>query len=355
MTILDETLKLTAELISFKTTADKPEALAEAIDYIEDYLSGTPLKVRKFERNNKPSLLITLTEGNPEILLNGHLDVVPGKAEQFTAEVRNGKIFGRGALDMKSGLAVLLVLMEDLAKNGLKKSVGLSIVSDEEIGGKDGTGYLIEQGVKPKFFLSAEPTDLKIGNEARGIIWLKIEAFGKSAHASTPWLGDNANIKIIRALNLINEHFPNPKFEEWVTTRNISVIKGGEATNKVPDNAEAFIDIRYVPSDDSTKIINQIKELASDCEIEVQNLEPPAFADPDDLYLKLLKNSLESSNIRPEFLKKYAASDARYYTKVGIPAVVFGPSGSGQHSDNEFVDIDSLEKLFFVLKTFILT
>jgi|SRR3989344_2081445 len=354
MNFLNQIVEIAQKLITFRTTADNPTALNDSLKWIENYLFDTDLVIKRFERNQKPSLLILLSQESPQVLLNGHVDVVSAKDSQFEPMIRDGKIFGRGALDMKSGLAVLIVLMKHLSQQQIRLPIGLSIVTDEEIGGQNGTGYLTEQEGKPKFFLSAEPTDLQIGNEARGIIWLKIKTVGKAAHASSPWLGENANVKLVNLLKKLNELYPTPNNEEWVTTRNLSTIKGGETTNKVPDLAEATLDIRYIPSDNPDEIIREIRNIDPQSEVEIINKEPASYTDGGNEFIVKLKQSLKSSGVEPKLLKKFAASDARFYTRKNIPAVVFGPSGQGQHSDNEFVDVSSLEKLYNVLLDFIL-
>lgn len=350
---LEELVSLTQKLISFKTTADRPETLADSINYISDFFNDSPVPIKRFERNQKPSLLITPDDKIPEILLNGHVDVVPAKDDQFSPIFKDGRIYGRGALDMKGGLAILMVLMKNLAQEKSNLNVGLSVVSDEEIGGKDGTGLMVEQGIKPKFFLAAEPTDLQIGNEARGVVWLKIKASGRSAHASMPWLGENANLKLLTALKKVAETYPNPSIEQWQTTYNISVISGGDSINKVPDVAEAKLDIRYVPQEKPEEIIQKIKSLCEGCEVETLMSEPAVVADTTNPYLVKLQQSLKKNGIEPRFLKKYAASDARYFSALKIPAVVFGPSGQGQHADEEWVDLKSLDQTYKILYDFV--
>ena len=114
------------------------------------------------------------------------------------------------------------------------------------------------------------------------------------------------------------------------------------------------MDIRYIPSDNPDEIIREIRNIDPQSEVEIINKEPASYTDGGNEFIVKLKQSLKSSGVEPKLLKKFAASDARFYTRKNIPAVVFGPSGQGQHSDNEFVDVSSLEKLYNVLLDFIL-
>src|SRR5204863_8462163 len=108
----------------------------------------------------------------PAGTLNAHPDVVPARPEQFRPEVRDGRIYGRASQDMKGSGAVLLRLMKDLAALPEPPDVGFMFVSDEEIGGENGTGYLADQGWSCGFFLAAEPTDLQICYAHTGVLWV---------------------------------------------------------------------------------------------------------------------------------------------------------------------------------------
>ena len=152
--MLQKIIELTNTLIRFKTTEDSP-SLVEAIDYIENYLREYPLVIKSYFRQGKPSLVITFRESKEiDFFLNGHLDVVDAKANDFEPRLEEGgKLYGRGSSDMKGPLAAMIVLMMDLSQLEPNKrpDIGLMIVSDEEIGGEAGTYYLLnEEGYRSK-------------------------------------------------------------------------------------------------------------------------------------------------------------------------------------------------------------
>ncbi|MEM8536008.1 MAG: M20/M25/M40 family metallo-hydrolase, partial [Chloroflexota bacterium] len=151
--LLDELTAMTCDLVAMPSTADRPDQLHATIDYAEGYMRDIPgLYQHRGEYNKKPYLIATLHETqSPTIMLNAHLDVVPGYAEQFQPRIEDGRIYGRATQDMKGSGAVLLRLLKDLAALPSPPNVGFMFVTDEEIGGEDGTGYLLREGWRCEF------------------------------------------------------------------------------------------------------------------------------------------------------------------------------------------------------------
>lgn len=140
--------------------------------------------VEYFERNNTLSVLVYNQEKRPKkfrVILNAHLDVVSGKDEQFQHFQSKDRFYGRGAIDMKGGVSIEILVFKELAKK-LYYPIALQLVTDEEIGGFNGTKYQIEKGVKSDFVIAGESTDFGINNQAKGINWVKNKIKGKTAH-----------------------------------------------------------------------------------------------------------------------------------------------------------------------------
>lgn len=350
-----EILNLTKKLIEFRTTADRPEELEKCADFIQNYLAHSSLKIRRYQKNKRPSLLVTLQgTPTPALLLNGHFDVVPAPDNLFTAKIKNNRLFGRGALDMKSQMAAMMVLVEQLAQRSPHLLVGLMLVGDEEIGGRDGTGYLLEKmNLKPEFVLAGEPTELKVGNKAKGVLRVKLVSKGKSAHAAKLWEGENAILSMVKNLANFQNVFPPPQKPTSLTTFNLSIIEGGDTLNKVPDRCKATFDIRYAPSDNPKKIVEKIQLLCSTTAVEMLTTEPAAFCTPNNEFVRKLQNAIKKITGKSgKLITKEAASDVRHFTARGIPGVVFGPSGGGTHADNEWVDLPSLFTFYRILEEF---
>lgn len=311
-------LELSKKFLAIESISDHPSKLKQVIDLAEKYLKDQNIILHRFQIKGKPSLVATLTKTKtPEIMLNGHLDVVPGKPLQFKPKVVGDKLYARGAHDMKAACAVMIQVFKKLAKDNKypREKLGLMIVTDEEIGGHNGSLAVLNKGYHSKFLMTGESTNLNIEIAAKGILWLRVSSKGNPAHGAYPWNGKNAVLLINNFINKIQKIYPVPKKEVWKTTCNISSISGGNATNKVPESCELKMDIRYIPQDNPNKILEKIKKIApKSLKLETLMLEPPLFTDPKDNYLRhLAKIISQYKGKKPKFTKQHGASDARFF------------------------------------------
>jgi succinyl-diaminopimelate desuccinylase len=351
------------QLLSIPSTADNPVALKRAVDFVQEYIAKHPgITVERFESKGKPSLLAYAGPKRPEkfkILLNGHLDVVTAKPEQFTPLQKDGKLFGRGALDMKAAALVLADVFCELAPQ-LPFPLGLQIVCDEEIGGHNGTKHQLEQGVQTELLIAGEFTpNSQICIAGRGICTLKATFKGKAAHGAYVWDGDNAALKAARFVNKVIEAYPLPAKQTWTTTINIaSIATPNETLNRVPDLATVDLDCRYIPDDghfaSEEAVRSFILSLNPDCELKIAMFEPAQSTDEQHPLLQQLAKSLEKITGQPTvFIKKPGGSDARFYTDKGMAAAVMGLQGGGIHGDEEYLELDSLERYQKTLRDFL--
>lgn len=150
------------------------EGANNAVDYCKVWLEKKGLPVQELENNGYKMIVCEIGSGDKTLLLNGHVDVVSGKAELFIPKEMDGKLYGRGAADMKAGVAAMMAAMVELNKLDLQSKIQLQVVSDEEAGGENCSGYLAEQGYRGDFVICAEPTQLGIGLQAKGILNIDI-------------------------------------------------------------------------------------------------------------------------------------------------------------------------------------
>lgn len=357
--ISSEIVEVAKNLIEIESIESKPTELKRIIDFAEQYLcNNTNLYIKRFEVNGKHSLVATLKDTKtPEIFFHNHLDVVPGKPGQFKPYVKDGKLFGRGASDTKGNGAALLVLAKGLSNSDKENphgaNVGFMFTTDEEVGGHNGTKYLLEKGYRCKFFLTLEPTGFNIVPAHKGILWVTVTVKGKSAHSSRPWDGENAVLKAISGIENLYKAFPTPTKRSWLTTVNLSGIKAGDAFNKVPDECEIKFDIRRTDADDVQKIVNSIKESFKRSDVKVLEDEPLMNTDFNSPYiLKLSKIVKDISKSAPSVHKGNGACDGRFYAAIGIPAIQFGTASKGLHSDNEYLECTKLEDFYNILYSF---
>ena len=247
----DELVHDLSTLIKFQTVTRDNEANQAAMEWVVAELAGLPISVQWDESKVFPSVVITSQKTTrPKILLAGHMDVVPGTEESFQPKVEDGRLIGRGAYDMKMGIAASLNIFKALGIDLTKYDVGLMLTADEEIGGFNGVKYLVEQGYGAGIVVMPDGGfDWNFETQAKGVLWLEVTAEGKSAHGSRTWLGENAITKLARFLIMLEEDFAIEKEsgDDYYTTVNIGTIGGGKATNQVPDLATATVDIRYTP------------------------------------------------------------------------------------------------------------
>ena len=354
--MLKKILPLTKKLISIKSTPDNKKALEGILNLALSNLRG--YKTEIFERNGFKSALVYNTPKRPEkfrIILNGHLDIIPGKENQYLPRIKGNRLYGVGSMDMKANVACLMTVFKDVADK-VNYPLGLQLVTDEEIGGFHGTKYQIEKGVRAEFVVVGESTDLNIKNRAKGILWAKISAKGKTAHGAYPWRGENAIWKMNEFLNCLKRQYPVLKKEKWVTTVNVASIgTGNKALNKIPDNCEVWLDLRYVPEDAKTIMGDLRRLLSGELKMEVVAQEPAMLTDENNPHLQLLKRETERAvGKKVRILSANGSSDARHFTSVNCPGVEFGPVGGGISSDEEWVDVPGLETYCRVLEKFLL-
>ncbi|MFI7542576.1 M20 family metallopeptidase [Actinoplanes sp. NPDC049599] len=335
-----------AELIAVPSTTDRPGDLRRALELVLDVV-GPGFTVEWFESRGKPSALVHLPGSRPafRVLLNAHLDVVP--ADAYAARRDGDRLYGRGAQDMKVAALVLADVFRSLAPV-LPYPLGLQLVTDEEVGGYDGTAHQVAAGVAAGFVVIGEQSGLRVVTDSKGILQVRLHATGTAAHAAYPWLGANALLTLTAAVDAVLRRYPVPPEEQWRTTVNVARIEtGNRAVNQVPAEATAWLDIRF-PSEDTDLAGRTAEEITaflralSGVDVTVDSLGPPHHADPDSPEVTLLRAAAREAGYSGELLRKHGAADGRFYSARGVDAVIFGPGGDGQHGPHEYADLTTV-------------
>lgn len=347
---------LTKKFISIKSIANNAKALDEILDLALLYLKGYTIEL--FKRNGIKSALIYNAKKRPKkfkIILNGHLDVIPGKEHQYTPKIKGGRLYGVGSMDMKANAACLIMAFKEVA-NKVSYPLGLQLVTDEEIGGNNGTKYQIEKGVRAEFIIAGEPTNFDIVYKAKGILQVKIFINGKTAHGAYPWKGENAIWKMNEFLNILKKKYPISNHETWVTTVNLSRIETNNQTfNKIPDDCITWLDIRFIPEETKTIKKSLLQLLPKLATFDVINYEPAMLTEKNNEYIKLLKKIAQHKAGKTVRLRlAHGSSDARHFARVNCSGIEFGPIGEDIGSDYEWVYISSLKSYYQILKDFLL-
>ncbi len=351
------------ELVRFKTTCDNPKEIDACASFISDFLRGSGIFVKRITINGRQSVMATLNDTmKPEVFLNAHFDVVPADDSMFTPRKKSGKMFGRGVLDCKAQIAVLMLLMKELSALPKRPDIGLMLTSDEEVGGASGVGSLLKS-YDCRFAVVADGgKEFGIVTRHKAPLHIKLSAKGISAHGSTPWLGKNAADSLISAYERIRSLFPSNKeleasSDKWLPTISLGKFASGDSVNRVPDKAEMLVDIRLTEKEDGKSILRQIKRVCGgEVSVDILSSARVLCTSTDNGYIKKLKSSAEKVLGRPVgFSSEHGATDGRYFAEKGIPVAIIWSIGNGEHSSNESVDIESVAKLYSILKEFILS
>jgi len=258
---------------------------------------------------------------------------------------------------MKSGTAVLIAIMKELANT--YHNIGLMLTSDEEIGGFNGTEALLKQGYTCQAAVLPDGGKAiqNIVYKAKGVLWISLDASGTPAHGSTPWIGESAITRLMRAIDstqavfLSNESHPQ---DHWVATCNIGKIQGGEAVNQVASRAHATCDIRYTELDTVPEILQRITNAMPDGVKAKKILTANnTFTAPDNKFLLAYQESIRSINRAPKLSADHGSSDARFFSEYNIPVIMSQPEGDGHHTDNEWVSITSIYEYYKVVRDFL--
>jgi len=338
---------LTERLITYDTST--LEGMQSAAGFVKGWLEARDVEVAGSLHNGRPVLAATVgAKSGPTIVLHGHLDVVPAHADQFTPRVVGDRLYGRGAYDMKGGMAAMMCAVRDLADQS-EVRVHLVCVSDEESEEEErrGSDYAVEEGYTGDFAITGEPTDLHIGVQAKGVLAMRIEVTGKAAHGSTPWVGDNAVLKAVDVFRGI-ESLPFARESSDLFDRpsiNLGRIWGGDALNKVPDACVIDVDVRYLPGQDPEEILDAVARLP-DTKVTTVFHRSPVIVERDNPFVQALGDAVSSVAAVGERISvgRHGASDAISFLDAGIPAVEFGPVGDAHHGPEEWVSIASLDQ-----------
>ncbi len=347
-------IELAKKLMSIPSTAGNAEALREVLSVTKKELDGTAFT--PYEKEGVPSVLFFNTRSIPtsfRVILNAHLDVVPGSASQFVPRVDGDRLIGRGAYDMKAAAAVELAVFREAAKK-VSYPLGLQLVTDEETGGFNGTKCQVTEGVRAEFVVVGEcSSNLSVGTESKGMLWQVVTFKGMPAHGAYPWNGKNAVLQAGQFLNDLIKRFPIPEKATWQTTVNVGSVETPNKTfNKVPDECKVRLDIRYIPSDSKTILADIASLVPKSASTETILFEPAHTNDADNSFLKSLTTAITAAGKSGESTRMHGGSDLRHFNS---PGVEFGPVGAGHHTDDEWVSIQSLSEYYEILLTFLLS
>ena len=342
---------------------------AEIAAYVADTLRGLGMEVAVHEVEPRRVSVVGRLKGSGHgktLMLNGHMDTVgiDNMREPFSAEIVDGKMYGRGAYDMKCGLAACIAAAKAIADASVLLSGELQIaaVSDEEYASL-GTADVVKR-YKPDAAIVTEPTELVISLVHKGFIWLEVETIGKAAHGSRPQLGIDANMRMGRFLGKLD------RLEQELRARpghpligpptlHAALIQGGTGLSVISESCKLQIERRTLPGETEAQVVAEIQALidqlsASDptfkATVKSFFVRDPFEVSEDAAIVQSLDRA--AANVLHRQLPHAGVSfwtDAALYASAGIETVLFGPIGAGAHAREEWVDLQSVEDAALVL------
>jgi acetylornithine deacetylase/succinyl-diaminopimelate desuccinylase-like protein len=341
-----------AELI--KIPSDPSSNKQEILDYVQSFTDQIHMRNTLLGDPAAPALLAEY--GQAGIVLSGHLDTPPvGDYWSFSqSQLASGRMYGRGAADMKGTVIAMMQSAQDLVSR--KIPVALALTTDEETT-MQGAQALAKTLTlrRGKAVVVGEPTGLRIAAAEKGVLDLAIETRGKAAHGAMPHLGENAVSKlmrILRALESFKGRIAHPELGS--VTINIGTIHGGGRLNVVPNKAVAEVDIRFPPPYTVDQLYHEVEEhlrrIKTPFTLRRIVSMPSVQLDPASEHIRLLREiSLAENTVLVH------ASEAVHYSLVNPRVVIYGAGEEElSHQANEYVKIESVARATEVFKKYAL-
>lgn len=362
-----ELVELVRNLIQIETE-NPPGNERPCAEFIVDWFEENDIsaKLVKEPDPQRPQVAARVGDGEPTVVLNGHIDVVPSgdpdgwEYGPYTATTEDGLLYGRGSADMKAGVAIGMLttaaLRDELEEGNLNGSVVFHAAMGEETG-DPGTKTLLEMGYDGDYGVVLEPTNLRTATKTKGTAWYEITVEGDPSHASRPYQGTNA----IAAAQLVYQRLV--EFGEQVRNREdellgeayatVTEFHAGTKENIIPERAQLIVDRRVLPEKNFNEVHTEIDRLLSEVAAEhdiavswelMQTYQPSETPTDSHLANVFREISADIANVPTEPWGIPAATDTRNLVNdAGMEAITWGPGEPGQaHTFDEAVEISQV-------------
>jgi acetylornithine deacetylase len=324
---------------------------------------GIEVHVEDTAEAGRPNVVAVVrgTGGGRSLLLNGHMDTVgvAGIEQPFTPIIKEYRLYGRGALDTKGGLAAFMLAAAQAKRLNLRGDVILAAVADEEYASR-GTEALVKNWTADAAIVT-EPTALDLVIAHKGFVWMEVETFGIAAHGSMPEDGVDAIVmmgKVLVELEKLGQELlqlpPHPLL--GTGTVHASLIEGGQELSSYPAHCKLSVERRTIPGETPMLVeaeIQHILSMLSSSDYAFQAscrtifAREPLEVSPDTQIVEVLRRHTQKVlGYEPPLVGMSGWMDAALLEQAGIPTVVFGPDGEGLHGAIEWVDLDTVQACY---------
>lgn len=343
--------RILKKLVEMPTVTADSMANSAAIDYVSEFMQEAGMNIHRQQFGASDTLIATSQDTkSPRVMLYGHLDVVDADADHFQLENTGERLVGRGTIDMKFAIASYLHLTHKFKAILQDLDYGIMIVCDEEKGGLSAQklldmGFSADVAVLPDGGL-----DWAIEKASKGAHTIMVEAHGKGAHGSRPWLGESASLQLLDFLIDVKTLFVNQGKEtdtlnisQLTTTELLSnkVSKSENPQNRVPHFASATLDIRVVSKASLALLKKKLTDLADKHVVKYKIIAdfPASEHDVNHPLIKTFVDLVEEATSKQHApVISSGSNDSSYFEAKGIPSIVICPPGGGAHSDNEWIE-----------------
>jgi len=342
---------------------------AEIGRYVADSLRKIGLNVEIHEPAPGRISVLGILKGTGRgrsLMLNSHLDTVgvEGMGDPFSGSLRGGRMYGRGAQDMKGSLAACMAAAKALAEAEMRMKGDLLVaaVADEEYASIGTTDLLAHN--RPDGAIVTEPTDMGICLAHKGFVWLEVETLGRAAHGSRYDLGIDANMHMgvfMAELRRLEQQLRRQKGHSLLGSPSLhaAVVQGGSGLSTYSASCKLQIERRTIPGETEEQVLDEIEDIISrlagadptfQASVRSFSVREPFQVSADTGVVKLLHQAVREVLAKePTFTSVYFWCDAALLSAAGVETVVMGPIGGGLHSTEEWVDVQSLIDLAQVL------
>lgn len=302
------------------------------------------------------------TGGGSSLMLNGHIDVVGlgAMADPFAARIEGNRLYGRGAYDMKAGVAACLIAAKRAKGSALRGDVIVTAVADEEMASLGTQAVIRELSRWPAdAVIVAEPTEMVLDVSHKGFVWFAIETFGVASHGSRPHLGVDAIAKMGPVLVELARHdleLRSRPTHRYLGSGSIhaGTIQGGQEPSSYPASCRLVVERRTVPGETADLAEAQVQAILDRCaaadaafraKLTRGLARDPFDVDEEAPFVQLCRQRLAEVTGRPAAIGGASYwCDAALFRAAGLPAVILGPTGAGAHADVEWIDLDTVQQ-----------